>query len=149
MTHTTSWMIHHPRLFQLMMSTTYLSFVWMNYCHSLKVSLTFLNSPLELMHNLVAGPDLPQLASLRASITTQQYKIDKEGEMPAEVSNRSAPVSRPSSPSHVDRRNYVVDNEVQPITPEPIKVMKAKKKGSSSKSTRKHDPNSINDTRLG
>ncbi|KAH7915689.1 adaptin N terminal region-domain-containing protein [Hygrophoropsis aurantiaca] len=92
------------------------------------------------------GPRLPVLKSLISQSSVTRFVVEKEGEMPKNAvvtPQPSLPTSRRSTPGLFDRtatppplqsfQPYeVADDEAQIATPEPIKVIRAKKKGSSS-----------------
>ncbi|KII93311.1 hypothetical protein PLICRDRAFT_672814 [Plicaturopsis crispa FD-325 SS-3] len=93
------------------------------------------------------SPDDSRLPSLRPSRSTHNFTVDRDGEMPVGAVSPSAPTTVPPSRLHTpisfDRttapppissfQQYEVpDDATRTSTPEPIKVVRAKKKGTGT-----------------
>lgn len=85
-------------------------------------------------------PNLPKLRSEMSSTSSSYFTIDREGEMPegagshlnAQGSGSSIAGSAVPSPLRVSSTIFAADGG-EPTTPEPIKVMRAKKKTGTKK----------------
>ncbi|KAH7930472.1 Adaptor protein complex AP-3 delta subunit [Leucogyrophana mollusca] len=99
-------------------------------------------------------PRLPSLKSIASQASVTRFVVEKEGEMPrgaVATPQPSLPPSRRPTPGLFDRsttppslpsfQQYELsDDNARAATPEPIKVVRAKKKGSSTKKKRSVKP---------